>query len=202
MGLSPTGAPRCGIFKLQRCVNSGIRVIYERPLSYLNKILPSSSTSDTRASLSKIWIPTGGTAISSEEDSTAKLVRAGFLRQAYSGIYHLLPLGQRVQRKLEELIDRHMSLLGASKLSLSSISSEELWTISGRLKKARSELFHFEDRKSTKYLLSPTHEEEITSLVSSTVKSYKDLPIRLYQPVNIVMSLGLDMDFSDQENSQ
>ncbi|RKF77357.1 Proline--tRNA ligase [Golovinomyces cichoracearum] len=156
-------------------------------LCHQSKLFPNyqlelySTLPDTRARLSRIWIPTGGTAASIEEDSHAKLIRAGFFRQAYSGIYHMLPLGRRVQCKLEALIDKYMNQLGASKLSLSSISSEELWQRSGRLNKASSELFRFEDRRSTKFLLSPTHEEEITSLVSSTIKSYKELPLRVYQ---------------------
>ncbi|KAI9722335.1 MAG: hypothetical protein M1812_001807 [Candelaria pacifica] len=114
-------------------------------------------------------------------DSHALLIRAGFLRQAYSGLFHLLPLGVRVQDKLERLIDKYMRRLGASKSSLSSISSEDLWHQSGRLKKGTSELFRFQDRKNSRYLLSPTHEEEITSLVAGTVKSYKELPLRVYQ---------------------
>ncbi|EEH46820.2 proline-tRNA ligase [Paracoccidioides brasiliensis Pb18] len=99
---------------------------------------------------------------------------------AYSGVFHLLPLGLRVQEKLERLIDKHMRTLGASKLSLSSISSQALWEKSGRLKKD-SEFFKFEDRKEARFLLAPTHEEEITSLVASSVSSYRDLPLRLYQ---------------------
>ncbi|TVY92873.1 Proline--tRNA ligase [Lachnellula willkommii] len=114
-------------------------------------------------------------------DSHSMLIRAGFLRQAHSGLFHMLPLGQRVQKKLEALIDKHMSTLNASKLDLSSISSESLWERSGRLKSVGSELFRFRDRKDTGYLLSPTHEEEITTLVTSTTKSYKDLPVRVYQ---------------------
>ena len=75
-----------------------------------------------------------------------------------------------------------MLRLGASKVSLSSLSSEELWQRSGRLDKGRSsELLRLEDRKGGKYLLSPTHEEEITSVIADAVKSYKDLPLRLYQ---------------------
>lgn len=89
---------------------------------------------------------------------------------------------------------------GASKISLSTLSSENLWKKSGRLGNGNKEvflitmscfqennlcnalqLFRLEDRKSAKLLLSPTHEEEITSLVSSIIKSYKDLPLRLYQ---------------------
>ena len=131
--------------------------------------------------LSEFWIPTGGIAPSVEEDSQALLVRAGFLRQVHSGIFQLLPLGVRVQEKLERLIDKHMLRIGASKVSLSTLSSEELWKKSGRLDKSNQELFHLEDRKGAKFLLSPTHEEEITSLVGDIVKSYKDLPLRLYQ---------------------
>ncbi|KAJ5047130.1 uncharacterized protein L3040_002972 [Drepanopeziza brunnea f. sp. 'multigermtubi'] len=139
------------------------------------------ATVDGRARLSRIWTPTGGIAPKEDEDSHAKLIRAGFIRQAHPGIFHMLPLGRRVQDKLEALVDKYMFKLGASKLALSSISSEELWTKSGRLEKAGSELFHFSDRKNTKYLLSPTHEEEITTLVSSLVLSYEQLPVRLYQ---------------------
>jgi prolyl-tRNA synthetase len=90
-------------------------------------------------------------------------------------------LGLRVQNKLEALIDKHMSSLGATKVSLSSISSEELWQRSGRLEGRDSEFLRLQDRKGAKYLLSPTHEEEITEIVANAVNSYKDLPLRLYQ---------------------
>ncbi|GES58987.1 prolyl-tRNA synthetase [Aspergillus terreus] len=114
------------------------------------------------------------------EDVNDLLIRGGFLRQAYSGIFHMLPLGLRVQDKLERLIDKHMRSLGASKVSLSSISSQELWEQSGRLKEG-SEVFRFLDRKESRFLLAPTHEEEITTLVGSLTKSYRDLPLRVYQ---------------------
>lgn len=86
-----------------------------------------------------------------------------------------------MQNKIEALIDKHMSTLSATKVSLSSISSEELWQRSGRLEGRDSEFLRLQDRKGAKYLLSPTHEEEITEIVASSVKSYKDLPLRLYQ---------------------
>lgn len=73
-----------------------------------------------------------------------------------------------------------MQSIGASKLSLSSITTEELWKQSGRYS-SNSELLRIEDRKKSNFLLSPTHEEEITSLVASMVHSYKHLPLRLYQ---------------------
>lgn len=93
----------------------------------------------------------------------------------------MLPLGQRVQEKLEKLINKHMAQLGASKLSLSSISSQALWQQTNRLEGYGQELFRFSDRKDSAFLLAPTFEEEITTLVAKTIKSYKSLPLRLYQ---------------------
>ncbi|KAK2002873.1 prolyl-tRNA synthetase [Colletotrichum falcatum] len=110
-----------------------------------------------------------------------KLIRAGFLRQSHSGIFHLLPLGRRVQNKLENVIDYYMQDLGASRVALSTITSKDLWQKSGRLAQLEPELFGFDDRRGAKYMLSPTHEEEVTALVARTVKSYKELPLRLYQ---------------------
>ncbi|KAG5932564.1 hypothetical protein E4U53_001266 [Claviceps sorghi] len=134
-----------------------------------------------RSTLSRLWVPTGGVAASEVETGHGKLVRAGFLRQAQSGIFQLLPLGLRVQNKVEALLDKHMASIGASKLSLSTLTSEELWRRSGRFDQVSSELFRLSDRKQFPMMLSPTHEEEITSLVASTINSYKDLPLRLYQ---------------------
>jgi len=128
-------------------------------------------------------VPSGGIAQSKDgpEDTHALLIRTGFLRQAYSGIFHYLPLGLRVHEKLERLIDKHMRSLGASKLALSSISQEQLWEKSGRLAGGGAELMRFMDRKGTRYLLAPTHEEEITALMESIVRSHKQLPLRVYQ---------------------
>jgi len=147
-----------------------------------HSIADVASQYDGRNRLSSFWTPTGGRKLAgAEEDSHELLVRGGFLRQAHSGIFHLLPLGLRVQNKLEALIDKHMLKLGAGKVSLSSLSSEELWRRSGRLEGRDSEFLRLQDRKGAKYLLSPTHEEEITTIVANAVTSYKDLPLRLYQ---------------------
>ncbi|CZT16778.1 related to E.coli prolyl-tRNA synthetase [Ramularia collo-cygni] len=140
---------------------------------------------DGRNRLSNFWTPTQNKPKSSSaddrEDGYDLLVRAGFLRQAHAGVFHLLPLGLRVQDNIERLIDKHMRSVGASKVSLSSLSSQALWERSGRLEGKDSELFRLEDRKGSRFLLSPTHEEEITSIVKHAVQSYKDLPLRLYQ---------------------
>ncbi|KAK7193469.1 prolyl-tRNA synthetase [Paraphaeosphaeria sporulosa] len=136
-------------------------------------------TTDSRGRLSKFWAPTGGIS-PQDDDSHALLLKGGFLRQAHSGVFHLLPLGLRVQNKLESLIDKHMSSIGASKVSLSHISTEELWKQTGRYS-SNSELLRINDRRESGFLLAPTHEEEITALVANMVHSYKDLPLRLYQ---------------------
>jgi prolyl-tRNA synthetase len=93
---------------------------------------------DGRSRASNVWMPTKHISKKTEDGQTGDvndlLIKGGFYRKAYAGIFHMLPLGLRVQEKLERLIDRHMQSLGASKVSLSSISSQELWEKSGRLK--------------------------------------------------------------------
>ncbi|KAB5579972.1 hypothetical protein GE09DRAFT_1080388 [Coniochaeta sp. 2T2.1] len=115
------------------------------------------------------------------EDAHSKLIRAGFIRQSHSGVFQMLPLGLRVQDKIEKLIDEHMQSLGASKLALSSFSAQSLWEKSGRLTNGVSEFFRLTDRKEKAFLLCPTHEEEITSIVAHNVKSHKEMPLKLYQ---------------------
>ncbi|KAF5025266.1 hypothetical protein F66182_2651 [Fusarium sp. NRRL 66182] len=162
---------------------SGV-IVSKNPLSAQLRTLSGSSVAKAnspRSTLSTTWVPTGGIAANDDEFGHGKLVRGGFLRQAHSGIFQLLPLGLRVQDKIEKLIDKHMHSVGASRLSLSTISSEDLWRKSNRLDAVAPELFRFTDRKETPLILSPTHEEEITTLVAGIINSYKDLPLRLYQ---------------------
>lgn len=122
------------------------------------------------ARLSRVWFPSGGIAVSGVEDAHGKLIRAGFLRQSHAGMFHMLPLGRRVQDKIERLVAGHMeeslcefqtilfssahqavfaryllsSLardpVAASRVSLSSISAESLWERSGRLQSVASEV--------------------------------------------------------------
>ncbi|KAI0889474.1 prolyl-tRNA synthetase [Annulohypoxylon maeteangense] len=115
------------------------------------------------------------------ETTHDKLMRAGYLRQSHSGVHHMLPLGLRVEEKLQALIDKYMLQIGASKMSLSSISRQSLWEKTNRLAGYGQELFRFRDRKDAALLLAPTHEEEITALVSESFNSYKQLPLKLYQ---------------------
>ncbi|KAI1764037.1 prolyl-tRNA synthetase [Hypoxylon sp. FL1150] len=143
--------------------------------------LPQPYKQEGFTRLSRFWIPTGGITATKNEDAHAKLIRAGYLRQSHAGIFHMLPLGHRVQEKLEKLIDKYMHQIGASRVSLSSLSSQALWQQTNRLEGYGPELFRLTDRKDIPLLLAPTHEEEITTLVSKMVKSYKSLPLRLYQ---------------------
>ncbi|KAK7940791.1 prolyl-tRNA synthetase [Apiospora aurea] len=152
-----------------------------RQLPFRASICKASTLARQRACLSKTWLPTGGLAQADKEDGHSKLVRAGYLRQSHPGVFHMLPLGLRVQEKLERLIDKHMLSVGASKVSLSSLSSQALWERTKRLEAYGPELFRLNDRKAAPLLLAPTHEEEITTLVAKLVTSYKNLPLRLYQ---------------------
>ncbi|KIW33932.1 proline-tRNA ligase [Cladophialophora immunda] len=131
--------------------------------------------------ISDFWIPTVNVQKHDAAlDATHLLIRAGYLRQAYAGIFQMLPLGLRVQEKLERLIDKHMRSVRASKVSLSSMSSQALWERSGRLKRG-GEMFMFKDRRDTEWLLAPTHEEEITTLLADVIQTRQQLPVRLYQ---------------------
>jgi prolyl-tRNA synthetase len=136
----------------------------------------------TRQRITDLWSPRAKVDVegSSPRNATSLLIDAGYIRQAYAGVYQLLPLGLRVLTKLEALIDKHMLSVGASKVSLSAFSSQELWEASGRLANG-SEMFKFKDRGGSKWLLAPTHEEEITTLLRNEIIDEKHLPVRLYQ---------------------
>ena len=140
-----------------------------------------SAHTSTRQRRDDFWSPTVKLKSERAEISpiTDLLSGGGFIRQNYAGIYQFLPLGLRVLEKLERLIDKHMRALGASKVSLSLISSQQLWDRSGRLD--HGEMFKFEDRGEAKWLLAPTHEEEFTTMVKDFISLPRDLPIRLYQ---------------------
>ncbi|KAI0391632.1 class II aaRS and biotin synthetase [Xylariaceae sp. FL0594] len=130
--------------------------------------------------LSKFWIPPITTTGAKQERGHELLIRAGYLQQSRAGIFHMLPLGERVQTNIEKLIEKHMAQLDASKVALSSISPQTLWKKTNRLDGYGQELFRFKDRKDVPFILAPTHEEEITT-VAKSVTSYKTLPLRLYQ---------------------
>jgi prolyl-tRNA synthetase len=109
------------------------------------------------------------------------LLRAGFMRQNASGIYSFLPLGLKVLQKVEGIIREEMENAGAMELLMPALQPAELWQESGRWYSYGPELMRMNDRHSREFALGATHEEVITALVRDEVKSYKKLPLTLYQ---------------------
>ncbi len=109
------------------------------------------------------------------------LLRAGYIRRVTSGVYDYLPLGLRVLRKIEAIIREEMNRAGAQELLMPMVQPADLWEKSGRLHKYGPELCRFKDRHEHESCLGPTHEEVICDLVARELRSYKQLPMNLYQ---------------------
>jgi prolyl-tRNA synthetase len=109
------------------------------------------------------------------------MLRAGMIRQVARGIYDFLPLGVRVLRKVERIIREEMDRAGAQEVLLPAICPAELWQESGRWEKYGRELLRMKDRHDRDFCFGPTHEEVITDLVRRDVRSYRELPLNLYQ---------------------
>jgi len=109
------------------------------------------------------------------------LLRAGMIRKAAAGIYTFLPLGWRSVRKIEQIVREEMDAIGSQELLLPFVQPAELWRDSGRWDAYGPELARLTDRQGREFCLGPTHEEIITALVRGEVRSYRDLPLSLYQ---------------------
>ena len=109
------------------------------------------------------------------------MLRAGLIRKLASGLYTWLPLGLRVLRKVEAVVRDEMDKSGAQEVSMPVIQPAELWQESGRWEQYGPELLRIQDRHGRDFCLGPTHEEVVTELVRNEIKSYKQLPINLYQ---------------------
>lgn len=109
------------------------------------------------------------------------LLRAGFIRQNASGVYSYLPLAQKVLRKIETIVREEMNAAGAVELLMPALQQAEFWQESGRWYTYGPELMRLKDRHDRDFALGATHEEVITTLVRDEVKSYKKLPLTLYQ---------------------
>ena len=131
---------------------------------------------------SKTFIPTlREVPADAEVKSHKQLLRAGFIRQNTSGVYSYLPLAKRVLSKIETIIREEMEAINSIELLMPSLQSAELWQESGRWEKYGPELMRLKDRHDRDFALGPTHEEVITTLVRDEIKSYKKLPLTLYQ---------------------
>ncbi len=109
------------------------------------------------------------------------LVRAGYIRKLTMGVYNYLPLMWRVIRKVENIIRDEMDKAGAQELLMPFVQPKELWEESGRWGAYGAELMRLKDRHNREMCLGPTHEEIITSIARDGLKSYKQLPVNLYQ---------------------
>jgi prolyl-tRNA synthetase len=109
------------------------------------------------------------------------MLRAGMIRQSSAGIYSWLPLGLRVLSKVEQIVREEMNAAGAHQILMPAIQPAELWQESGRYEDYGKEMLRFADRHERPMLYGPTHEEVVTDIFRRSVKSYRDLPINLYQ---------------------
>jgi len=110
------------------------------------------------------------------------LIRAGLIQSVGgSGLYNFLPLGKKILDKVRLVVKEELDKAGCQETSLSYVTPLALWEESGRAEEYGKELLRFKDRKDNDYLLSPTNEEAMVNLVRQTVKSYKQLPLNLYQ---------------------
>ena len=118
------------------------------------------------------------------------MLRAGLIRRLASGIYTWMPLGLRVLRKVEAIVREEMNRSGGVELLMPSVQPAELWQESGRWEQYGSELLRFKDRSQRDFCLGPTHEEVVSDVVRRDVKSYRQLPLNLYQ---------IQMKFRDEQ---
>jgi len=132
---------------------------------------------------SRLLIPTSKEAPSDAVlASHIYLMRAGYIQSVGgSGLYNYLPLGKKVLDRVRQVVKEELDNAGCQEVSLSFVTPTALWEESGRASEYGKELLRFKDRKENDYLLSPTNEEAMVNLVRQTVKSYKQLPLNLYQ---------------------
>ena len=109
------------------------------------------------------------------------MIRAALVRKLFSGAYSYLPLGLKVLQKVSNIIREEMNSAGAQEVLLPAMQPPELWKKTGRYELLGAVLIKFKDRHNKELVLGPTHEEIITDLVANNIKSYKDLPLILYQ---------------------
>ena len=116
-----------------------------------------------------------------EIDSHKLMLRAGMIRKMAAGIYNYMPIGLKVLKNIEEIVREEMNTAGAQEFLASAVLPAELWQESGRWDVYGDEMFRLKDRNNRDFCLGPTHEEVFTDIARSEIKSYKQLPVNLYQ---------------------
>ena len=109
------------------------------------------------------------------------MLRAGLIRKMASGVYSFMPMGYRTYRKVEAVIREEMDKAGAQELIMPALLPAEAYQGSGRWEKFGPEMFRLTDRGGRSFCLGPTHEEPFTEAVRDSIRSYKQLPVTLYQ---------------------
>ena len=131
---------------------------------------------------SKVLIPTKKEAPSDAEALSHKMmIRAGYIYQVSAGVWSYLPLAYRVIRKVENIIRNEMDKAGAVEMLMPGLLPADLWKESGRYESYGDNLFKLKDRRDRDFILGPTHEETFTEVLRDSVKSYKKLPLVVYQ---------------------
>ena len=131
---------------------------------------------------SKLLLPTLKEAPQEAEVVSHQLMlRAGMIRKVASGIYTWLPLGLKVLKKIENIVREEMDASGAQEVFMPMVQPKELWEETSRWEKMGPELLRIKDRHERDFCLGPTHEEVITDIIRTNVKSYKELPLNIYQ---------------------
>tara|TARA_Y100000992_G_C21235793_1_gene477973 strand:+ start:37 stop:1317 length:1281 start_codon:yes stop_codon:yes gene_type:complete len=131
---------------------------------------------------SKVFLPTlKDTPQDAEVISHQLMLRSGMIRRVTSGIYIWLPIGLKVLRKVENIVREEMDASGAQEVLMPMVQPKELWDETQRWEKMGPELLRIKDRHERDFCLGPTHEEVITDLIRNNMKSYKELPLNLYQ---------------------
>ncbi len=132
--------------------------------------------------MSQLYVPTlKEDPVDADIASARLLLRAGMIRKTASGVYTYLPLGKRVLAKVERIVREEMDAIGAQEVLMPALQPAELWHESGRWNDYGPELMRLNDRHEHGFCLGPTHEELITALVRNELRSYKQLPVSLYQ---------------------
>ena len=116
-----------------------------------------------------------------EIDSHKLMLRAGMIRKMAAGIYNYMPLGLKVLKNIEDVVREEMNNAGAQEFLASAVLPAELWQESGRWDAYGDEMFRLKDRNNRDFCLGPTHEEVFTDIARNEIKSYKQLPVNLYQ---------------------
>lgn len=134
---------------------------------------------------SKMFIPTLRE-VPNDADSKSHqlLLKAGMIKQVASGVYSYLPIAKRVLNKIEAIVREEMEAIDGVEILMPALQPSELWSESGRWQSYGAELMRMTDRHGREFALGPTHEEIITSLVRDELKSYKKLPVTLFQIQN------------------